>query len=697
MASRVVLSMIVGNEEHVIERCLRAALPHVDGFVISSNGRDRTKEIALGMQELAPGIVVDEPWRSFGQNRTGAFRAARRWARERRWDLSQTYVITVDADMALRVSDVDYRERLSEPSYTLRQHQGASHHDNVRLMRLDRDWLCARRTHEFWSPWPEVPWAPPLNGVDVDDRNDGGEHARKYERDVELLMLDFDELHDDRSAFYLGETYHHWAQQAEEQSREAEKREQKIEARVKRATAIARFKLARTWYDARIEIGGWNEETFMAKYKRALAVLSSDRLGMRDPSGSSGMELLLESVSERPERAEVWAELSRRFRDASQSHLALLFAERARATPKTNDMLFVDESAWTTKPDEDIAVSGFYTGDHEKGLAACDRLSADPCIDQAWVSKTVGFYIPEKVVAKDRGSFSIDSKLSEGDRYAPSTPCIVRLGGDEIVNVRLVNYAQQRGRWYVPRDGDGAIRTENVVRFGDVQERQSYERPDGWSEHPRIKGLEDQRWIVHDGRIWFTATTYEAPTCRDSPQVVLGRIDKEALATKVDKLLALRWKGATAVEKNWLPWSFHSELRLIYSYNPFVVLGVNEVTGECWEAIRRAGPPCAQRWRGSAAPIPRNGKHLLLVHEVVHHDNHNVYFHRFVVVTGAGIERWSRPFTFDHHGIEYAGGLLARKKEIVVTYSREDKEACWITFTPEQVERMLDAPDRSRR
>src|ERR1017187_4525601 len=64
------LSMIVKNEAHVIERCLRSVKPFIDTYSISDTGStDNT--MAIIREELAgiPGVLTTDPWQDFGTNR----------------------------------------------------------------------------------------------------------------------------------------------------------------------------------------------------------------------------------------------------------------------------------------------------------------------------------------------------------------------------------------------------------------------------------------------------------------------------------------------------------------------------------------------------------------------------------------------------------------------------------------------------
>ena len=81
---RLVLCMIVRNEAAIISRCLEAALPHVDGYIVCDTGStDQTVALVsqAGARFSRPGRVIEHAWRDFGHNRTLSAREGRAWAR----------------------------------------------------------------------------------------------------------------------------------------------------------------------------------------------------------------------------------------------------------------------------------------------------------------------------------------------------------------------------------------------------------------------------------------------------------------------------------------------------------------------------------------------------------------------------------------------------------------------------------------
>jgi len=66
----LLLLLMVRNEAKIIQRCLEAAIPHVDAVILVDTGsEDDTIDIVKKNCEL-PLKVVEHIWASFGHNRT---------------------------------------------------------------------------------------------------------------------------------------------------------------------------------------------------------------------------------------------------------------------------------------------------------------------------------------------------------------------------------------------------------------------------------------------------------------------------------------------------------------------------------------------------------------------------------------------------------------------------------------------------
>jgi len=135
---RVVLTLVVKNEEKIIRRCLNAAGLHIDGLVVSCNGTDATKEIAKAwaLEHGLPHFILSDPWKNFAHNRSRSAQFTKKFVKEKFWSLKQTYMLLLDADMVFRLPTV--WPPLADFGYRLLQRgTDGMLWPNTRLCRLD--------------------------------------------------------------------------------------------------------------------------------------------------------------------------------------------------------------------------------------------------------------------------------------------------------------------------------------------------------------------------------------------------------------------------------------------------------------------------------------------------------------------------------------------------------------------------------
>jgi glycosyltransferase involved in cell wall biosynthesis len=659
---RLVLCMNVRNEARIIERCLASALPIADGWVICDTGStDATVEIvhSVTARWAKPGRMVHHPWRNFGFNRTLSAQEARAWAEACGWPRERTYLLLLDADMILETTPEFDKQTLDAAYYQVVQDTGALSYLNTRLACLSHEWHAVGATHEYWqADGGEL--GGRLDTLRIRDAGDGGSKDHKLMRDYRLLKQELArDPGNPRHTFYLAQTYFD----------------------------AGRFVEAAQWYARRWALEGWEEERWFARYMQGVALLCcGDAL--------RGAGVLLEAFDARPTRAEPLWVLARHHREKGRYHAALMLAQQALRIPfPIEDELFVETEVYAYKVSEEIMISAWYVPGHrELGFAACERLLLRRGHDDEfynYVTSNESFY-HAPIPRLSAGCIDVDPGLLCGaDGNATGTNAtVVRIGERVVFNVRLVNHEQEGGRRYMPTD-DGVFRSRNATVEWDPRTgtcgpaRESAGVPADWPTATNQLGLENMRWTLHAGRVWFTAATYQSALAPDRCRSVLGRMN-EAL-DGIDHLVPLQREELRDAEKNWLPWSRDGDLFVVYGYDPFEVRKVDEVSGAT-ELVQLCPPAFhAAGFRGSAPPVPipdRAGRWLLLTHDVANRPQGNAYAHRFVEIDERdGIVAVSRPFHFDHVGIEYAAGLCdLGDGRLLLSYGHEDRDARWLTL-----------------
>ncbi len=335
---RLCLNMIVRNEEAILERCLRAAASHIDCYVICDTGSTDGTVGLIGrvFEEYGvPGEIVHAPFENFEQARNAALDAARASS------LEFDYLLLCDADMELRVEDPAFRDALTEPVYTVTQHNPASElgYQNVRLLRRDTG-AAYGVTHEYVEAGPR-PY-PLFRGIHFLDHAAGSSRSVKYERDIALLTEGLEREPDNsRYVFYLAQSYRDSGD----------------------------LESALSTYERRVAMGGWEEEVWYAAYQVAIV---TERLGRDD---ADVMAAYLTAFQTRPRRVEPLVQLARYLRENGARYaLAHLFAQRAIAIPQPDDLLFVDEGAYRWRALDEYSIACYWVGDHAESMRACREL-----------------------------------------------------------------------------------------------------------------------------------------------------------------------------------------------------------------------------------------------------------------------------------------------------------------------------------
>lgn len=336
--------MIVKNEAHVIRRCLDSVRALIDHWVIVDTGStDGTQALIRDALGDVPGELHEAPWVDFSHNRNQALDFAR--ARRHESSSVRDYALVIDADETL-VCDAGFTlPPLTEPAYDIAVHHGTLRYARNCLVALDFPWRYEGVLHEVLT------CAQPhrighIHGVHVFYRSEGArsQNPRKYHDDAAVLEKALLKEPDNaRYWFYLGQSY-----------RDAGETEKALAA-----------------YQRRAGMPGWDEETWFAQFQVARL---KEALARPDAEVAYAYAL---AYQQRPARCEPLVELARFHRERQQFSLAILYAQRAAATPRPADRLFIDEASYRWRALDELAISAFYTGDTEAGRAASAQLLAD--------------------------------------------------------------------------------------------------------------------------------------------------------------------------------------------------------------------------------------------------------------------------------------------------------------------------------
>jgi glycosyltransferase involved in cell wall biosynthesis len=348
----ICLNMIVKDESAVIKRCLDSVKEIVDYWVIIDTGStDATKKIIKQCMKGIPGELHSSVWKNFAVNRNEALEKAKG---------KGDYILFMDADDVLEFEGPAQLPELSADLYNMWRGSPDFIYLKPQIVKADLPWKWVGVTHEYLG-CDQSYSSDLLTHVKYISKDGGASHKdpkKKFLKNVELLLDGLKEDPDNtRYAFYLAESY-----------RDAGEPGKALEA-----------------YQKRIAMGGWEEETFWAKFQSALMLQT---MGL--PS-SVIIASLLEAHHFRPHRVEpiyYIADLLNREGNYAKAY-EYLKSLSSIAKPKQKDSLF--NMAWieTYGLAFQLSICAYYLGHYEESIQLCDQLLQTESLPASWREQTL--------------------------------------------------------------------------------------------------------------------------------------------------------------------------------------------------------------------------------------------------------------------------------------------------------------------
>lgn len=347
---RICLNMIVKDEAHVIERCLRSVIPFITSWCIADTGStDNTIEVIKATMADAgiPGKIVEHDWSDFGINRTLALRAAERVAT----DTECGYFMFIDADEEL-VSSGEHD--LTNPTKDICQvttEYGSIEYARTLLATTNRRWRWVGALHEYLAPEGKLPASvdtiEPTLRLKVNTDGARSRDPEKYQKDTLVLEQENErEPNNPRTVFYLAQCH-----------RDA-----------------GNVNIALSLYRQRSNMGGWDQEVW---YSLLQCGLLNFRLGNRN-EGILDLEAAARTI---PTRLEPMVTLAAYYRSSSLWENARFWASVAYACVQTGAAaqrgLFYSVEDHTWRPADEYSLALYYTGNKELGEQILTELIND--------------------------------------------------------------------------------------------------------------------------------------------------------------------------------------------------------------------------------------------------------------------------------------------------------------------------------
>lgn len=615
--------MIVKNESKIIERLLDTVRPIIDMFCICDTGStDNTVELIkeYGKKNELEGIVVYKPFENFCVNRNFALEEAKK--------LECDFILLLDADMKLVITSEFSKDKLEiGKSYTIKQKNNSIEYSNVRIVSKNSNSKYHGVTHEY------IGVDNPIftNMLYIDDVGDGGAKDNKAHRDKLLLEKGIeDEPENVRYYFYLANTY----------------------------SDLGQHENAIKMYNKRIEMGGWVEEIFYSYYRMGICykiMKEYDKM----------VTTFLKGYQFRPERIETIYELVKYYTEIKEFRLADLFYQYVKDTKIPNDVLFVHHEIYNYSIHYEYGVYSYYIKNKDVYLVY-DKLFNYKNTNLHCHFNNYKFYCPiPKSLHKIEYNYPVQLKKN-GENYIfyHSTPSIIRVNDQYIMNCRLVNYLIEKDGSYKIFNSSVCTINKKIIFDLDLNEISTHYIHDSIVKYPceghwvDYSGIEDIRLYYYNNEIYYSGTSVNK-----NITVGYGKYGN-------DTIKRLRTKYNNSCEKNWL--FIPNSMNMVYNWYPLLLGKIEDDELVIYRETEM--PMIFKMARGSTNGIEYDGYYWFVVHYVHKNDGEKRFYYHSIVCFDKDMNliKYTYPFKFSEVSIEYCLGLIIRENDYIMTHSKND-------------------------
>jgi len=356
MGKTLGLSIIVKDEEHVIERMLKTVAPVIDYYtVVDTGSTDNTRKVIKDFfdEKGIDGQILDRPFDNFENSRNYAMKMCKD---------KTDYSIWIDADEELMVDDKLFdKDKLDKDLYMVNTHIGSMKYTRNEVWNNKKNFKWYGPVHEYIIPLDKNISSGIIEGIEVNVHMDGAswknDTSQKYKRHADMLEEYLIKDRDPRWVFYTGQSWHDSA---------STKSKTENDERLRRSSF---------YFKERVSINdGYPEERFYAQYR--VGVISKM---IEDPWSDTKKELL-KAYSIDPLRGESIKVIIEHYQKMGEWDLAYIYSyfgynKFHNNNPYPKRLLFVEESIYRWKFAELHMNCLFYMKDIEGSKKLANELT----------------------------------------------------------------------------------------------------------------------------------------------------------------------------------------------------------------------------------------------------------------------------------------------------------------------------------
>ena len=634
----ICLNMIVKNESKIITRLFDSVIKIIDCYCICDTGSDdNTKNIIQDYFNLhnIPGKLIEKEFINFEVNRNYALTNAKDMA---------DYILLLDADMIIKISENFDKNNLHHSVYNLKQGNENFMYYNTRILSNNVNAKYCGVTHEYIEILDNS-HTKNLDEIHILDLDDGGSKANKFERDVQLLKKGLEENPNNiRYNFYLANSL----------------------------LDLNRYQEALKYYEKHSEIVNWNEEHFYNYYKQGFCYKYLNEI-------EKMIDSWIKAWSIRPTRAESLYEIINYYRLKCDWHKCKLYYEIAKNIkfPK-DDLLFVHKDVYDHKLLHEFTIFGYYVG--EKNLhKEFTYLMNTGCYDQYFLFNNYKFYYPLLNNLKKTISLNHEFEREINNKcykFKASTPSIINLDNGYGINIRYVNYnIQPNGNYDWVKN---IISINKFVTYDKEFNKLEVKEMNYDLKDRQYEGIEDIKILRKNNNIKFIGNKLKL---NGNIGVCIGDYDISNCNLIYNDLSK---ENEDYCEKNWV--FIPQTNKVIYKWYPLEIYDISD--NYLINKKIHYMPHIFKLARGSTNGFLFKDEIWFIVHFVHQIDNEpRFYYHMFVKLNkDFNKVTHSVPFKLTCEPIEYCCGLIVEEEQILITHSIWDRESYIKIFDKKYIE-----------
>jgi tetratricopeptide (TPR) repeat protein len=349
----ICLNMIVKNESKVITRMFDAIIDVINCYCICDTGStDDTVDIITSyfLEKGISGKIIYYPFKNFAHNRNVALQSCKGMS---------DYVLLLDADMILKISDKFVKTALKEDFYFLFQGNESFYYQNVRIVKNNGLFSYSGVTHEYVNVPPRSIGGKVFDKkiIFIHDIGDGGAKSDKFKRDIILLEQGLiDEPNNTRYMFYLGNSYRDYGDD-----------DKAIET-----------------YKKQLNMNAWKQEKYCS-------CISIGNIYYNKNDKVNAAKYWLKSSEYDNERIEGIVKAVDYYRHEGENVLVNFLYHKYKGYKRNlaEGKLFVEQNKYNDILEFNNSISAYYANDKESGYDCCKEILLNGVMDISNMKKTL--------------------------------------------------------------------------------------------------------------------------------------------------------------------------------------------------------------------------------------------------------------------------------------------------------------------